>query len=118
MLLANGLRSISQLKSCSHFTVCASDCSDFLSSLTGRPIGRPLPRTSISVEEIQKNLLEHDKAGDAERYQLAQVDEWMVCGGCAVPIEKTLRQREKYFSRVKFSTLQELLERAEKTDFL
>lgn len=89
-----------------------------ISILTRTKKGRSLPLTNISHDDIRRNLVEYEKNGDAEKYVLAQVDEWMVCGGCTLPKEKTLRQREKYFSKVKFSTLEELLKRAETTDFL
>ena len=78
--------------------------------------GRPLPRTNISCDQIQRSLIEHEH-GDPDKYVISQVDDWMVSGGCALPRQKTLGQKEKYFSKLNFVTLRELLERAEKMEF-
>ena len=45
-------------------------------------------------------------------------DEFSIDGATACPEEKTLKQREKYFSGMKFSSIKQVLERAEKVDFL
>lgn len=79
--------------------------------------GRPLPRTNISLDQIQRNLIEHENGSDPDKYVISQVDDWMVSGGCALPRPKTLRQREKYFGTLNFVTLLEVLERAEKVQF-
>ncbi len=79
--------------------------------------GRPLPRTNISLEQIQRNLIEHENGGDPDKYVISQVDDWSVSGACALPREKTLRQKEKYFSKLDFVTLSEVLERAERMQF-
>lgn len=50
--------------------------------------------------------------------EIAQVEEWMLAGASACPREKTLKHREKYFSRVKFHTISELLQEAGNQDFL
>ncbi|CAL8580580.1 hypothetical protein XPA_006302 [Xanthoria parietina] len=80
---------------------------------------RPLPRTEKPWSEIQKVLEAH--AGDeelAEEAELAQVDEMMVMSYMAVPKEKTLRQREKFFAGVGFRGLQRLLQDAQGADFV
>lgn len=79
--------------------------------------GRPLPRTDISREQIQRSLIEHENGGDPDKCVISQVDDWSVSGACALPREKTLRQKEKYFSKLNFVTLSEVLERAEKMQF-
>lgn len=71
--------------------------------------GRPLDRSPPSDEETQRRI-DHAYGRD--------MDEWIVTGATACPKDKTLRQREKYFSGIKFSTLEELLQRAEKVEFI
>lgn len=44
--------------------------------------------------------------------EIAQVEEWMVAGASACPREKTLKQRETYFSNVEFHTISEFLKEA------
>ena len=79
--------------------------------------GHPLPKTSISRDQVQRNLIEHQNGGDPDKYVISQIDDWMVSGGCALPRQKTLRQKEKYFGKLNFVTLSEMLERAEKEQF-
>lgn len=45
-------------------------------------------------------------------------DEFSIDGATACPKEKTLKQREKFFRRCKFSTIEEVLKRAQGMDFL
>ena len=45
-------------------------------------------------------------------------DEFSIDGATACPKEKTLRQREKFFGDCKFSTIEEVLKRAQEMDFL
>jgi hypothetical protein len=47
---------------------------------------------------------------------LAEAEEWTVSGATACPEDKTRRQLVKYFSKIKFSTLEELLIQAEAVD--
>ncbi|KAI9652601.1 MAG: hypothetical protein M1831_006705 [Alyxoria varia] len=49
------------------------------------------------------------KAGEKAAFN-GHLDEWMVVGGTAVPREKTLRQREKYFKGISFLKLQDVLD--------
>lgn len=79
---------------------------------------RPLPKTIKSVQEIEDFIAEHAPlcGEDTPEMIIARVDQWMIAGATALPREKTLRQREKYFGKVKFSTLQELLLRAKDND--
>ena len=49
---------------------------------------------------------------------LAQVEEAMVIGSLSCPKEKTLRQRGKYFPRLHFRGLHELLRLAKEVDFV
>ena len=74
-----------------------------------------MPVTYRSWEAIQQTLAESD---DAEVLEVAQIEEMMVMGCLACPREKTLRQRETYFSEVGFMGLEELLGYAEGVDFV
>ena len=76
---------------------------------------RPMSVTHKSWEEIQHSLA---NPRDFEALELAQVEEMMVMGCLACPKEKTLRQREKYFSNVRFIGLEELLSFSEGVDFV
>lgn len=49
------------------------------------------------ADEIQRAL-----ASDIEEHILAQVEEMMVLGCMALPMEKTLGQRKRYFAGVDF----------------
>ncbi|KAL8957777.1 MAG: hypothetical protein Q9193_005037 [Seirophora villosa] len=80
---------------------------------------RPMPRTSKSWPQIQSVLEAH--AGEkelSEELELAQVEEMMVMSFLACPKEATLRHREKYFSRIHFRPLRELLQAAETVDLI
>ena len=76
---------------------------------------RPMSVSHKSWEEIQHSLANPQ---DFEALELAQVEEMMLMGYLACPKEKTLRQREKYFSNVRFMGLEELLRFAEGVDFV
>lgn len=77
-----------------------------------------MPKTFKSAQEIEGFITEHADRGEEDRHEMiiARVEQWMIAGATALPKEKTLRQREKYFGKVKFSTLQELLVRAKDMD--
>lgn len=79
---------------------------------------RPMPKTFRSAQEIKDFITEHVPRGEEDTPEMiiARVEEWMIAGATALPREKTLRQREKYFGKVKFSALQELLLRAKDND--
>lgn len=80
---------------------------------------RPLPRTEKPWSEIQKVLEAHAEEEElAEEAELAQVDEMMVMSCMAVPKEKTLRQRAKFFAGIGFRGLQHLLQDAQGVDFI
>lgn len=81
-------------------------------------VDRPMPKTFKSAQEIEDFIAEHVPRGEEDTPQMiiARVEEWMIAGATALPREKTLRQRKKYFGKVKFSALQELLVRAKDSD--
>lgn len=79
---------------------------------------RPMPKTFKSAQGVEDFIAEHAGRGDEDTHEMiiARVEQWMIAGATAVPREKTLRQRGKFFGKVKFSTLQELLVRAKDQD--
>jgi hypothetical protein len=77
---------------------------------------RELPRVDRSWEEIQKAFETTDPlSGEGE---LLELEEMMVKSMLVCPKEETLRQREKYFKDVKFSTLHQFLEDAARMVFI
>ena len=59
-----------------------------------------------------KAVVVDDAASKAEEKAAfnGHLDEWMVVGGTAMPREKTLRQRKKYFKGIRFLALQDVLD--------
>ncbi|KAL9101301.1 MAG: hypothetical protein Q9187_009260, partial [Circinaria calcarea] len=68
-----------------------------------------------SVEEIEAACT---NTKDAAELEAAHLDQWTVAGASACPREKTLEQRDKYFGKLKFSSLEELLRLAETVEFV
>lgn len=81
-------------------------------------VGRSMPRTHQSEDEIQGSIAKHVADGDTAALEQAQIEEMMVLGCLACPKEKTLRQRDKYFGQVKFLDLQHMLRLAETQDIV
>lgn len=75
--------------------------------------GRPMHRTQKTIEEIHHSL---EASANIEESMLAQIEEMMVMGCLACPKEKTLRQRKKYFNRLRFFGLESMLMHAESGD--
>ncbi|KAJ0417361.1 NAD(P)-binding protein [Aspergillus carlsbadensis] len=71
--------------------------------------GRPFTRTHRTIEEINAAVAAAEKDPSTDPLELAQIEQWEVSGATACPREKTLRQREKYFSGLKFVTIEEML---------
>ena len=55
---------------------------------------------------------------DAAKLEIAHLDQWTIAGASACPRKKTLEQRDKYFGKLKFSSLEELLRLAERVEFV
>lgn len=72
------------------------------------------------MEEIQQSLTSHgnDQDGDLEALELAQVEEMMIMSHLACPKEKTMRHRQKYFAKMRFTGLEELLKHADGVAFV
>ena len=79
---------------------------------------KPMEISRKTIAEIQASLDQHSKDTDDDKLVIAQVEKWMVAGASAVPQQKTLEQRGKFFSALKFSTLEQLLEHANQTAFV
>jgi len=71
--------------------------------------GRPLKKTYRSKEQIEHDVSLPPTSENMEALYLASVEEMMIDGSGACPREKTLRQREKFFKNLSFTTLEELL---------
>jgi hypothetical protein len=71
-----------------------------------------------SAESIERYIIDHKNDGDTLELTIAMVEEWMISGASACPREKTLAQRVKYFSNVKFSSLEELLKYSKTVKFV
>ena len=78
-----------------------------------------MPRSSKSWNEIQDSLSACAGRDDmVENSEVAQVEEMMVLGCLACPREKTLRQKDIYFSKTEFMDLETLLKCAQNPGFV
>lgn len=73
---------------------------------------RPIPKTHTPAQEIRDYVAANLDNDQVYAVQAVMCDEWSIDGATVVPKETTLRQREKYFGNCRFSTLQEVLQRA------
>ena len=70
---------------------------------------RPMEKTFRSQEQIERDFNSPPSAENKEAHYIAGIEAMMITGSGACPREKTLRQREKYFKGMKFTTVEELL---------
>ncbi|OJK04315.1 hypothetical protein ASPACDRAFT_48877 [Aspergillus aculeatus ATCC 16872] len=75
--------------------------------------GRPFERNYRSKEDIETTIKQYEDRPESLELAIAEAEEWTISGATACPKEKTLRQREKFFAGMHFTTVQELLNRAE-----
>ncbi|KAL8684383.1 MAG: hypothetical protein Q9224_006389 [Gallowayella concinna] len=68
--------------------------------------GHPMEKTFRSQQQIEHDL---HSPPTAEAQNIAGIEMMMITASGACPREKTLRQREKYFKDLKFTTVEELL---------
>ena len=73
-----------------------------------------MPRTHSTREDIRLSLTTSSTMEDS---MLAQIEEVTVMGCLACPKEKTLKQRESYFSGLRFLGLEDLLRYAKEVGF-
>ncbi|KAL4878778.1 hypothetical protein BJY04DRAFT_220843 [Aspergillus karnatakaensis] len=74
---------------------------------------RPFTRTYRTLYDINKSLKEYEQSPNIDDVGIPEIEQWAITGATACPKEKTLRQRQKYFSTLHFTTLEELLVKAE-----
>ncbi|KAL4736651.1 hypothetical protein BDV11DRAFT_172715 [Aspergillus similis] len=74
---------------------------------------RTLTKKYRSFEDIDSDIREYESQPNVEDVGVVEVEQCTVTGAMACPKEKTLRQREKYFSAVHFMSLEEMLKLAE-----
>ncbi|KAL8870811.1 MAG: hypothetical protein Q9174_003229 [Haloplaca sp. 1 TL-2023] len=80
--------------------------------------GKPIEKTYTPAEEIRAFVQANLQNEQEYHVQAVMCDEFSIDGATACPEEKTLKQREKYFSGMRFSNIKEVLAKAEKVDFL
>ncbi|MCJ1281405.1 hypothetical protein MMC26_000724 [Xylographa opegraphella] len=80
--------------------------------------GRPLKKSYRSVKKIEDSITACIHNEDTIGLGLAHLEQWTIAGASACPQERTLEQRDKYFSKLEFSTLEELLKLAETVDLV
>ncbi|KAL4914578.1 hypothetical protein BDW62DRAFT_219992 [Aspergillus aurantiobrunneus] len=91
------------------WTYCAKGNGEALQSWTYRPLKRVYRDATYIAASIEK----YEKTGENDSEYVPEIEEWTVTGATACPREKTLRQYEKYFSSLRFLTIEEMLEKAE-----
>ncbi|KAL5341195.1 NAD(P)-binding protein [Aspergillus crustosus] len=87
-------------------------------ALLERFYDRPFTKTYRSLEDIASTVRGYEEGPDIDDVGLPEIEQWTVTGATACPREKTLRQREKYFSGVHFLSVEELLQKAETAEHL
>lgn len=75
-------------------------------------LDRPFKRSYRSLEDIAASMAEYD-TNPGPQSDIAELEKWTVTGATACPKDTTLRQREKYFSGIRFLTVEEMLRKAE-----
>jgi hypothetical protein len=116
MSLPTGKLSTSVLKSWKDIMVMTTlFYSSIISDSSG--VGRQLSKTSKPAREIKDYVEERLQKTDPQTL-LAQVEEWSIEGASSCPREKVFIQREKYFKKLNFITIEELLELAKTLDFV
>ncbi|KAL4799553.1 NAD(P)-binding protein [Aspergillus venezuelensis] len=83
-------------------------------AVLGTFYGRSFNRKYRSVEDINASLAKYEKKENREDVGVVELEQCILKGALAVPMEKTLRQREKYFSGINFMSLEEVVLKADK----
>jgi len=78
--------------------------------------GRPFSRSYRSSSDIKNSLEKYQDGTDPLALELAEIEDWTISGATACPEEKTRQEYRKYFSAIRFQTLEELLKQAERVD--
>ncbi|RAK76885.1 MFS general substrate transporter [Aspergillus fijiensis CBS 313.89] len=74
---------------------------------------RPFERDYRSKEDIETTIQQYEDQAESLELAIAEAEEWTISGATACPKEKTLRQREEFFAGMHFTTVEELLRKAE-----
>ncbi|RJE26992.1 hypothetical protein PHISCL_00693 [Aspergillus sclerotialis] len=82
------------------------------------PPARPLTRVHRPLAEINASLQKYKDQPNSIELAIAEAEEWGVSGATACPKEKALRQQACYFSRLKFMTIEDMLNKAETEGFV
>jgi hypothetical protein len=80
-------------------------------------LGKSMDVSYKSEDEITAFIRDNAQKGPSRAMEIALVEECMILGVATCPREKTLLQRKKFFSNVKFLDLEETLRKAE-SEFL
>ena len=72
--------------------------------------------TYRSLEEIEKSKEEHLNDQDPKQLWFDFMDLWNATGAAGLPTDKVLKQREKYFRGIHFTTIRELIEKAQRSE--
>ncbi|PYI32032.1 MFS general substrate transporter, partial [Aspergillus indologenus CBS 114.80] len=92
---------------------CARDIAGAVGRLLAADTGsRPFERNYRSEEEIGTTIQQYEDQPESLELAIAEAEEWTISGATACPQEKTLRQREKFFAGMHFTTVEELLWKA------
>ncbi|KAL4969862.1 NAD(P)-binding protein [Aspergillus stella-maris] len=87
-------------------------------AVLGTFYGRSLNRKYRSVKDINTSLAEYNKQENREDIGVVELEQCILKGALAVPMEKTLWQRDKYFSGINFMSLEEVVLKADKGERL
>ena len=78
-----------------------------------------MPRTQKPWHDVQRVLDTYKEEDEITAEQeAAQIEEMTVMGYMACPKETTLRQRERYFSSVRFRDLEQILQCVSEMDIV
>ncbi|KAL3480188.1 hypothetical protein BJX99DRAFT_254781 [Aspergillus californicus] len=85
--------------------------------LVERFYDRPFTRKYRTLADIEASMQEYENnPANDEDIGLPEIEHFTVSGAVACPKETTLRQRAKYFSKLHFTTVEELLEMGARTE--
>ncbi|TPX19196.1 hypothetical protein DIZ76_016982 [Coccidioides immitis] len=65
---------------------------------------------ALGIRNLQREMARDDSDDDPTALWQAYMDEWNITGASAVPMDMVMRQREKFFSGLKFRGIEDLLE--------
>ena len=81
-------------------------------------LGRKFKVTYVSATTIEADMVKYANDPSSHILVKAYMDEWNYSGASAVPLDKVLDQRSRFFNGVHFRTIEELLNDAEKLEIV